>query len=145
MKSVLWTALGVVLAFTSAARADEPAAKAPLANLPSEAAPHIEKIKALGDGEWLNLGAPAPDPTYGPAPGRSYTNKMAYAPDLVGAFLYGEGVHGRMMTRGGKLHYNDDLFFYDLNAHRWICLHPGTDPETFTRRMDKDGFEVVTD
>ena len=28
-------------------------------------------------------------------------------------------------VRNGKRFYNDDLFFYDVNAHRWICIHPG--------------------
>ena len=39
--------------------------KTPLADLPSKPGPHIEKIKALGDNEWLNLGAPAADPKGG--------------------------------------------------------------------------------
>ena len=102
---------------------------APLAELPSPPGAHVSRIEALGDNQWLQLGKPQPDPRYGPAPGRSYTNKMAYAPGLGGAFLMGEGVHGKAMTRGGKLYYNDDVWFYDLRAHRWICVHPGTDGE----------------
>jgi hypothetical protein len=41
--------------------------------------------------------------------------------------------------------YRDDLFFYDINAHRWICVYPGTDPKRFTMTLDADGFEVTAD
>ena len=34
--------------------------KGPLAELPSKPGAHVEKIKAMGDNEWLNLGAPPP-------------------------------------------------------------------------------------
>jgi hypothetical protein len=107
---------------------DRPAAgeTSPLAGRPSQPGPHIEKIKALGDNAWLNLGRPKPDPTFGLARGRSWSRKMAFAPDLRGAFLYGEGVHGGTAKRGGKRYYNDDLFFYDIHAHAWVCCHPGT-------------------
>jgi hypothetical protein len=37
------------------------------------------------------------------------------------------------------------VWFYDLNAHRWICIHPGTDVASFTRVMDKNGFEATAD
>ncbi len=122
-------------------------ATGPLADRPSPPGPHIEKIKALGDNAWLDLGKPAPDPTFGPAQGRSWSRKMAFAPDLRGAFLYGEGVHGGASERGGKRHYNDDLFFYDVNAHAWVCCHPGTplaDPklsydEKLGVERDRDG------
>ncbi|MHC4914185.1 MAG: hypothetical protein ACYTGB_01730 [Planctomycetota bacterium] len=100
--------------------------KGPLAKLPSAPGAHVARIKALGDGGWLSLGKPAPDPKYGAAPGRSYTCKMAGAPDLGGGFLYGEGVHGGSAVRGGERLYNDDLFFYDLNAHAWVAVYPGT-------------------
>ena len=115
-------------------------AKGPLASLPSPPGPHVEKIEALGDGEWLALGAPAPDRKWGPAPGRAYTNKMAYAPDLVGAFLQGEGVHGATGAGPREGHFNDDVFFYDLMAHRWICLYPGTKKESFEVKLDEQGF-----
>jgi hypothetical protein len=98
----------------------------PLAKLPSKPGPHVARIKALADGQWLALGKPKPDPKWGSAPGRSYTCKMAAAPDLGGGFLYGEGVHGGSAMRGGSERYNDDLFFYDLNAHAWVCAYPGT-------------------
>ena len=29
----------------------------------------------------------------------------------------------------------DDLWFYDINAHAWICLYPGTNTKTFTQRV----------
>jgi len=118
------------------------AGSAPLAKLPSAPGAHVSRIKALGNNKWLKLGKPQPDPKYGLAPGRAYTNKMAPAPELGGAFLMGEGVHGGAMMRGGRLHYNDDVWFYDARAHRWICVYPGTDVRNFECKMDKNGFEV---
>jgi hypothetical protein len=118
---------GVVAAFCGGGLLPEPAsatadAAPPLAALPSRPGGHIDKIKALGDNEWLSLGPPAPDPVCGSGRGRTWSAKMPYAPDLRGAFLFGEGVHGFVKPDG---HYMDDLWFYDLNAHRWICLYPG--------------------
>lgn len=109
----------------------------PLADLPSKPGAHIEKIKAMGDNEWLRLGAPAADPKWGKARGSSWGAKaLILAPDKRGAFLFGEGVHGYVKPDG---HIMDDLWFYDLNAHAWICLYPGTDTKTFTHRVkDKD-------
>jgi len=106
--------------------------KGVLAGLPSPAGPTVEKVKALGDNEWLNLGSPAPDPRWGTAYGRSWGAKMPYAPDLGGAFLNGTGVHGALWPDG---RYTDDVWFYDLNAHRWICIYPGTDSKTFVERI----------
>lgn len=130
-------ACGLLLAATAAA-AD--AVSAPLANLPSAPGNHIAKIKALGDGEWLDLGEPTPDPKWGAAPGRAYTNKMAYAPDLVGGFLQGEGVHGAYGSGPRDGYYNDDVFFYDLMAHRYICLYPGTRLADLQVQRDEQGF-----
>ena len=52
---------------------------------------------------------------------------MPLAPELRGAFLFGEGVHGYTKPDG---HYMDDLWFYDINSHRWICCYPGADTKT---------------
>src|SRR5262245_57460960 len=55
----------------------------PLKGLPSEAGPHIAKIEALGDGEWLSLGAPAADPQFGMGRGRSWGGRaLVLADDL---------------------------------------------------------------
>ena len=89
----------------------------PLAGLPSGPGPTIEKIKALGDNEWVDLGPPAADPTWGRALGRSWSPKMGYAPDLRGAFLAGEGGHGWVNPRTKR--QMDDLWVYDIKAHRW--------------------------
>lgn len=136
-------ALSLVLA-AAAANASEkpkPAREGLLAELPSSPGTHVAKIEALGDGAWLDLGAPAPDPKWGGAPGRAYTNKMAYAPDLVGAFLLGEGVHGARGEGPRKGYYNDDVFFYDLMAHRYICLFPGTtEAQAKQVKVDANGF-----
>jgi hypothetical protein len=118
--------------------------KGPLADLPSKPAAHIEKIKAMGDNEWLNLGVPAADPKWGKARGSSWGAKaLILAPDKRGAFLYGEGVHGYVKPDG---HVMDDLWFYDINKHAWLCLYPGTNTKTFTQRVkdkqlliDEDG------
>lgn len=115
----------------------------PLAGLPSKpAGAHIDKIKALGDNAWTILGQAASDPRWakeGEARGRAYAPKMAYAPDLGGAFFCGTGVHGAKRSDG---HYMDDLWFYDANAHGWICLYPGAGPET-RLHLDEKGFEVT--
>jgi len=56
--------------------------KGPLAELPTKPGAHVEKIKALGDNEWLNLGAPAADPKWGKARGSSWGAKaLILAPD----------------------------------------------------------------
>jgi hypothetical protein len=159
MKSVLSIAWVTLFLISQAGLADPPPARecadaktqpadaGPLADRPSKPGPHIEKIQALGANEWLDLGKPAPDPKFGLARGRTWGRKMAVAPDLRGAFLYGEGVHGGGRERGGRRYYNDDLFFYDINAHAWVCCHPGTpldDPKlSYDKKLgverDKDG------
>ncbi|MFW6107972.1 MAG: hypothetical protein ACOC70_02105 [bacterium] len=137
--------LVAVLAPAGTGQAAENAeAAGPLADYPSEPGPHLEKVRALGPNEWLDLGKPKPDPKYGAAQGRSWSRKMAFAPDLRGAVLYGEGVHGGTSERGGKRYYNDDLYFYDIihirgrhyvydpTANEWTAL-PVTDPKAGAR------------
>lgn len=105
----------------------------PLAELPSNPGPHVDKIKALGDNEWLKLGAPAADPKWGKARGSSWgAEALIFAPDKRGAFLFGEGVHGYVKPDG---HSMDDLWFYDINSHAWTCLYPGMNTKTFTQRV----------
>ena len=122
---------------SSRAMAGEPPGKAnegsalrqgPLAGLPSQPGAHLEKIRALGDNQWLNLGSPAADPKWGKACGRSWSPLAPYASDLRGAFFFGEGIHGHVKEDG---RYMDDLWFYDVNGHRWICVYPGIDPLLF--------------
>ena len=136
MRFVLVFAAGLIVATTSNGA---PAAKGPLSTLPSKASAHIEKIQALGDNQWVNLGAPAADPKWGKARGSSWGAKaLILAPELRGAFLFGEGVHAFVKPDG---HAMDDLWFYDIHAHRWMCLHPGTNTKTFTQRVkDKELF-----
>jgi len=112
----------------------------PLEGLPSKAGEHVERIKALGDNEWGVLGVPAADPKWGTAPGRSWGGRsLTYAPDLGGAFFTGEGVHGYTKPNG---YYMCDLWFYDANGHRWICLYPGVPTKTVRLKLDSHGFEV---
>jgi hypothetical protein len=112
----------------------------PLAGLPSTPGKHLDKIKALGDDVWLNLGSPVADPKWGKGRGRSWSSRMAYAPDLKVAFLFGEGVHGWWNKENNR--YMDDLFVYDIMAHRWVCAYPGTDVMNIDLKLDKNGFEV---
>ncbi|HEV3203618.1 MAG TPA: hypothetical protein VGY77_04515 [Gemmataceae bacterium] len=112
--------------------------KSPLWGLPSQPGPHLEKIRTLGDNAWLELGAPAQDSKWGRARGRSWCAEMAFAPELGGAFLFGEGVHGYAKPDG---HYMDDLWFYNVNGHRWICCYPGADTNALDLAMNPDGFE----
>ena len=132
-------ALPVILLLLATAPRDIPA-QSPLAALPSPAGPHIARIQALDDNSWLELGPPAPDPKWGRARGRSWTSEMPPAPALRGAFLQGEGQHGFTKPDG---HYMDDLWFYDINAHRWICCYPGTPVKTLRLQRNADGFETT--
>jgi hypothetical protein len=111
----------LLLASTTTA-GEKAARKGPLANLPSPPGPHVAKIKAMKDGDWLMLGPPAPDPQWGAAPGRAYTNKMAYAPELVVGFLFGEGVHGKHGNGKREGHYNDDVFFLSAASYDEMAL-----------------------
>src|SRR5262249_26062841 len=117
-------------------------AEGPLKELPSKPGPHVEKIRKLGDNEWLELGQPAPDPKWGRARGRSRGAASPLAPELGGAFLFGEGVHGHAKADG---RYMDDLWFYDINGHRWVCCYPGADTKTLELTIDRDGFEATKD
>jgi len=119
--------------------AETPARQGPLAELPSRPGPHIEKIKALTKGTWLSLGPPAPDPRWGKARGRSWACRMPLAPELRGAFLFGEGVHGYVKPDG---HVMDDLWFYDVQQHRWICCYPGSEVTSLELKINDDGFEA---
>lgn len=142
------SALSLLLGIVSAGPVDaaqDGAGHGRLAELRSAAGPQVARIRAMKAGEWLLLGAPAPDPKWRPAPGRSYTNKMAYAPDRIGAFLFGEGVHGKYGEGKRAGHYNDDVFFYDLMAHRYICVYPGTKTADFMVTRDDRGFLADAD
>ena len=119
--------------------------KGPLKDLPSSEGSHIAKIKAMGDNSILKLGAPKSDPKWGDGVGRAWGSKLVFAPDIRGAFVNGEGVHGGRFMRNGKMHYNDDLFFYDINQHRWVCVYPGMEIGKYhetIKGFNKDGFEV---
>jgi hypothetical protein len=123
-------------------RSDRLGAARPLTGLPSKPGPHVARIKDLADNTWLELGPPAPDPDWGRARGRSWCAIMPVAPELRGAFLSGEGVHGYAKPDG---HYMDDLWLYDINGHRWVCCYPGADTKTLDLVIDPDGFEATKD
>src|SRR5436190_18099475 len=131
--------LSLVLALVSLACSQE-RPTGPLEKLPSPPGPHLAKVAELGDGGWVDLGPPAPDPKWGRAGGRSWSGAMAFAPELRGAFLYGEGVHGHAKPDG---YYMDDLWFYDINAHRWVCCYPGAETKKLDLVLNKDGFEAT--
>jgi hypothetical protein len=67
---------------------------------------------------------------------------MPLAPELRGAFLCGEGVHGYTKPDG---YYMDDLWLYDVNAHRWLCCYPGANTRTLDLIINGDGFEATRD
>jgi hypothetical protein len=134
--------VALVVLFTGVGPLAAAEAKSPLAGLPGKPGPHVERIKALKDNEWLELGAPAADPKWGRAPGRSWCAALPVAPELRGAFLYGEGVHGHTKPDG---RYMDDLWFYDINGHRWVCCYPGADTRTLDLVLNRDGFEATRD
>jgi hypothetical protein len=113
--------------------------KGPLAALPSKPGSHIEKIKALADNEWLPLGSPEADPKWGKARGRSWSSNMPFAADLRGAFVFAEGVHAYVKPDG---HYMNDVWFYDVNAHRWLCLYPGIEVKTIAQGIKDKEFTL---
>lgn len=111
--------------------------------LPSPAGPSIDAIKSMAPGTWLDLGTPRPDPKWGRARGRAWTSKMAFSKSLGGAFLFGEGVHGWVNRTTGR--YMDGLWLYDVNGHRWINFHPGTDTRAPPDlRITRDGFAGIS-
>ena len=111
-------------------------------NCPASRVRTSRRSKRLGDNQWLNLGVPAADPKWGKARGSSWGAKaLILAPDKRGAFLFGEGVHAYVKPDG---HSMDDLWFYDINKHAWICLYPGMNTKTFTQRV-KDKELVIDD
>ena len=144
--------VGTLAAISVFCFADLPAAttrgaEGPLAGLAATPGPHIEKIQALSDDEWLALGSPRPDPKWGKARGRSWSSNMPAAPDLRGAFVFAEGVHAYVKPDG---HYMNDLWFYDINGHRWICLYPGIDVKAIAgqikdRELTVDDHGVLVD
>jgi hypothetical protein len=142
VRSAAMTLVVILLGLAGLAGEEKVEHKGALAGLPSAPGPHLEKIKALGDNQWLNIGAPAPDPKWGQARGRSWSSKMVYAGDLQGAFLNGQGVHGYIKPDG---YFMDDIWFYDLNGHRWICLYPGLNTRTFVEDIKKGDLKVNDD
>jgi hypothetical protein len=82
----------LLIASIQAQKDDKPKPTGPLAGLPSKPGQHVARIEALGDDAWLDLGSAKADPRWGKARGRSWSSRMPYAPDLRGAFLFGEGV-----------------------------------------------------
>jgi hypothetical protein len=141
-RRVYWQLLSLLTGLSLATVGDRAAArsKPPPGGLPSAPGKHIDKVKALADNTWLNLGSPAADPKWGKGRGRSWSARMAYAPDLRAAFLCGEGVHVWWNRQNHR--YMDDLFVYDVMAHRWICAYPGTEVTTVRLKLDANGFEV---
>ncbi len=139
---MLRTALAIPVAYailSATLFAAEKIEQGPLRGLPSPPGAHIARIQALDDNAWLELGPPEADPKWGRARGRSWTSEMPFAPELRGAFLYGEGQHGYTKPDG---HYMDDLWFYDINAHRWICCYPGANVKSLQLTLNGDGFET---
>ena len=116
-------------------------AQNPLAGLPSTPGSHVAQIQAMGDNTWLNLPAPAADAQYGKARGRSWGGYMAYAPDLEGAFIAGQGQHGYINPDGRY----DDIFFYDVNANKWICIFPGVKTTTFVSDINAGNLKMRDD
>lgn len=97
----------------------------------------------MGDNQWLNLGVPAADPKWGKARGSAWGAKaLILLPDKREAFLFGEGVHAYVKPDG---HIMDDLWFYDINAHAWSCLYPGTNTKTFNQRVKDKELKIDDD
>jgi len=140
--TVLLLSLGAIQALAGdSGRPAKGERKGPLSTLPSAPGPHVAKVKAMKDNSWLELPAPKPDPKWGAARGRSWSCRMPYAPGLGGAFIFGNGPHGAMFKGN---HYGDELYFYDANAHAWICVYPGFDVTRYGEvKINADGFEEI--
>jgi hypothetical protein len=95
----------------------------------------------LGDDAWLNLGSPGADPKWGCGTGRSWSPKMAYAPDLHGGFLMGQANHGAHNEKTRC--FGDDVWFYHAPSNRWICVYPGTPIDQPDLKLNKEGFDSV--
>ncbi len=63
----------------------------PLKDLPRAEGEHLKKIIAMKENSWLELGPARTDPKWGAAKSRDWCGRMPFAPDLRGAFPYGEG------------------------------------------------------
>jgi len=135
---LLLTATGAIAVAAQDAE-QTPRPRGALTGLPSPPGTQVARIVALGEDRWLSLGSPAPDPKWGKARGRSWTPRMPYAPALRAAFLCGCGIHGYVKPDG---HFMDDLWAYDIQAHRWTCVYPGADTKTLRLKLDAHGFEV---
>lgn len=153
----IWPALAWALAIVllaGTAVAEDPGREVrfgpgPLASMPSDPGPHMEKIAALGDNAWLSLGEPKPDPKWGKARGRTWSSNQPMVSELGGMLVFGEGVHAFVKPDG---HYMNDLWFYDINAHGWVCLDTGIDTKTIAQRIrdrkliiDRDGALIDAD
>jgi hypothetical protein len=134
--------LALILFLVGAPETGHAAGKDAAGSLPSPEGRTVSAIRAMAPGTWLDLGAPKADPKWGWARGRAWTSKMAFSNALGGAFLFGEGEHGWVNPSNGR--YMDDLWLYDVNAHRWVALYPGTDTRSPpTLQVTRDGFEGV--
>jgi hypothetical protein len=131
---------GAVDAAEAEAGVKAEARRGTLAALPSAPGAHIEKIKQLGANEWLELGSPAPDPKWGRARGRAWGGRaFALAPEIRGAYFTGEGGHAMVKPDGYGM---DDYWVYDINAHRWICIYPGTNTKTLNQQVKSGDLKV---
>ena len=68
---------------------------------------------------------------------------MPYAPGRAGCLSIRRG--GPWLAHKQNNRYMDDLWAYDVNGHRWICLYPGADVKNIALKMNADGFEVDQD
>ncbi|MBL8025447.1 MAG: hypothetical protein JNL74_03505 [Fibrobacteres bacterium] len=112
----------------------------PLASLPSSEGSTVKSIKAMQSKTFLVLGSPEADPKWGRAYGSAYSEKsLIYSPRLRGFFRAGEGDHANVKADG---YGQDDYWFYDINANKWICLYPGTDTRNFNKLVLNGSISV---
>jgi hypothetical protein len=101
--------------------------------VPSAEGAHIATIRAMPNNSWLALGTGAPDPQWGAPTAATWGSRQPWCNPYRGAWYYNEISHGYDTigsgVRAGRL--DDSLWFYDLNAHRWLCLYPGTDSANY--------------
>lgn len=117
-----------------------PVLQGPLVGLPSQPGAHIAQIEALDADSWLELGPAAADPKWGRARGRAWGGRaFILAPDIRAAFFTGEGVHAYVKPDG---HVMDDIWVYDINAHAWIAVYPGTNTAAFNQQVASGALSI---
>ena len=115
----------------------------PLAGLPSKPGEHVAKIKAMRRRRVAGPGHASRRPQVGHGPGRSWGARWRTRRTCGPRSSSARAGHGWWDKETGR--YMDDLWAYDVNAHRWVCVYPGADVNTLDLKLNDHGVEVTKD